>query len=376
MSVLCEFHSFCSGCSNWTTNFKEQILQKTKTYQSLTQEFHQKEIPLQVEILSETGLRDRMDFVMDHEKMGLYSHQTKRIEDLPKCLMLSNELSIFYSEFRQISWPPLKGSFRLRVSPTGQKGAWLDFSNLDIKKLLQEKTSLLSLLKICSVEIGQKRKRLVLLKNSNDQTPQRSELDLKLKDPEPELWTRTWSSDYKSYPLYSCIGSFSQVGDRANQRILKSLHQLTSPLNFKHFLEYGSGNGNLTFALLNSHRKATLLESDPLSILSFQKSAELLGLKNNFSFVSERELHSNYFKENPLDLILANPPRSGLTTFLNCLSSIQNLPTDFIYMSCYPRSLFEDLKILNTFGYTLEKSILIDQFPQTDHFELMVHLKK
>jgi 23S rRNA (uracil1939-C5)-methyltransferase len=44
-------------------------------------------------------------------------------------------------------------------------------------------------------------------------------------------------------------------------------------------------------------------------------------------------------------------------------------------MSCYPESMMMDLQKLIQLGYALEKISIVDQFPQTAHYEVLALLK-
>jgi 23S rRNA (uracil1939-C5)-methyltransferase len=71
------------------------------------------------------------------------------------------------------------------------------------------------------------------------------------------------------------------------------------------------------------------------------------------------------------DTLLVNPPRSGLKDFLQPLFETANKPKHFIYMSCYPESFKLDAQKLVQAGYALKQAHLVDQFPQTKHFEIL-----
>lgn len=348
-SVICPLSKECSGCSQWNIPYAEQAQNKSKSLQALL-DLH--DIPfsgkIELKSVAPFGFRDHFDFVIEAGKMGLYSFQKKTIVDLPDCLQLSPTLKNFYHQFRKFSWPIKKGSVRLRVSPQKELGAWLDFANLDIQSLFQEEKTLLKLMDLCSVEVGQRRKSLV----KKDR--------LRLEDPILRNWTRTWQSG-KEIWLYSTIASFSQAGDRSNQIIVQEMESLVAEISPKLILEYGAGNGNLTFSYLTQSRQVNILETDALSIQGLKKTAHERNLENNI------QLSTNLQK---MDLILANPPRSGLKSFLHDLD-VSNKPQHFIYMSCFPESFIVDAEILKKLNYQLRTLKIIDQFPQTQHYELI-----
>ena len=75
------------------------------------------------------------------------------------------------------------------------------------------------------------------------------------------------------------------------------------------------------------------------------------------------------------DLVLADPPRSGLSgSVLDAL--LRMLPPNLAYISCDPATLARDLKRLTTGGYQLLEVIPFDLFPQTYHIESLALLAR
>jgi len=72
------------------------------------------------------------------------------------------------------------------------------------------------------------------------------------------------------------------------------------------------------------------------------------------------------------DLIVADPPRSGLGK-----EATQELlrvkPKRLTIVSCDPATLARDLKVLLT-GFEIKRMTLVDLFPQTYHLETVVQL--
>jgi 23S rRNA (uracil1939-C5)-methyltransferase len=74
------------------------------------------------------------------------------------------------------------------------------------------------------------------------------------------------------------------------------------------------------------------------------------------------------------DLVIADPPRAGLGPKATA-ELLRILPTQLVLVSCDPATLSRDLKHLLS-AYAVEKLTLIDLFPQTFHFETLVHLRR
>ena len=78
--------------------------------------------------------------------------------------------------------------------------------------------------------------------------------------------------------------------------------------------------------------------------------------------------------EQPPDLVVADPPRAGLgREATNELLRIR--PRNIALVSCDPSTLARDVKKLLA-HYRIERLTMVDLFPQTYHFEAVVHLAR
>ena len=79
--------------------------------------------------------------------------------------------------------------------------------------------------------------------------------------------------------------------------------------------------------------------------------------------------------QQPPDLILADPPRAGLTKHVVTeLTRIQ--APRLVIVSCDPATLARDVQGLIAGGYGIRKITLVDLFPQTFHLETVVELQR
>ncbi len=356
----CLLQDQCSGCDQLHLNGDEQRAGKLLEFGKGFAGFGTFEKPTYHSFGLE-ALRSRLDFVLINGKLGLYQKNSKDIVDIETCLQLEPALQAFYQDFRSISWPIQKGSIRLRVGLSGKRGAWLDFSNEDIKKLLESEESLLRLQEIAFVEIGQKHKALI----------RKSTGPLGLGDPEFHSWFETWMGD-KNIPLYSTVASFTQPSHVANRVITQTISSWFGEIKPDHVLEFGAGIGNLTFPALtakNTHVTATDLEEKALSGLDI--SLERSGLKSRVT-IQRGDFRIKKPDIQKIDVLLLNPARNGVGKFLEQLLPMK--PEHIIYMSCFPTSFFLDTLALNE--YTPVKVQLMDQFPNTKHVEILSHWKR
>ncbi len=357
----CPHSNICGICTWIQLSAIEQQTKKIKSLQSALQN-SLISFPQEIRFLSPSfsKIRDRVDLIYDSGRYGFYQAGKKQIFEVESCLQMSPALFEFFQDLKKIPLPiQNKGSIRLRVSPSGERGLWLDFANLDVKSLLEEKTSLQALMKLASVEIGQKRKKL--------------SAELKLTEPMPRHWTRTWAGQ-KSIDLNSFVGSFSQAGDSANQALIRELQGFFRNAKSADWVEFGSGQGNLTFPLAAEKAKVLALESDPLALQCLQNTLqENPEFQNKISFLQGDFQIQKRHRFQKQEGVLVNPPRPGLKDFLLPLKEMQpaDRPQDFIYMSCYLESFLADAKQLHLLGYRIEQLSIVDQFPQTSHFEIL-----
>jgi 23S rRNA (uracil1939-C5)-methyltransferase len=75
----------------------------------------------------------------------------------------------------------------------------------------------------------------------------------------------------------------------------------------------------------------------------------------------------------PVDLVVADPPRAGLSK--RTVRTIAQLgPKRITYVSCNPTTLARDLKWFLQENYTISTITALDLFPQTFHVETIVKL--
>ncbi|RYZ65684.1 MAG: hypothetical protein EOP05_20240, partial [Proteobacteria bacterium] len=266
--LSCTYASICSGCDWLLKPASEQRDLKLENFKSTWSTVNgQASLPSEIGWVTAGvgGSRDRIDLMIDQRtgvyKLGFFDQFRTGLVDLQGCPQLSPALEKWLQEFRQFRFPIQRGSVRLRVSPSGEKGVWLDFANVDIKTLLDERVLLDSLRAVAVVEIGQKRKRLV-----------EKDGRLKLEDPELAPWFETYSGDRK-IPLYAMIGSFTQPGFGVNRALIGETLRLSEKIStalpsgrLGRVAEFGSGIGNFTLPLALASDHVDAYEVDTLAL--------------------------------------------------------------------------------------------------------------
>jgi len=365
----CSVLKECGGCALGLIPYMEQINSKLALTQlnfpQVTPQFHS---------LGSHGIRERGDFIIYKNNFCLYSKPNengqRELVAVKKCPQLTSRTQLIFEELQTLNWPIEKGSIRFREAPANSNfkaGLWLDFANLDIKILLTAKELITSLLENnFYIEVGQKQKRVISVAGQ-----------LKLVEPEYFPWSVTYYEG-KEVGLFSSVSSFTQTGSVASLKFATLLQEVLSQIQAQSIVEFGSGIGTLTIPTLAQGRRVKCCEFEETALVSLKKTIEYYNKKYLFSdrvsFLSGNfhKLQSkDLFKDS--DTILVNPPRSGIGDFLKSLDQIERnqRPLYLIYMSCFIESMKKDSIILDQLGYQLQKLDVIDQFPQSHHFELL-----
>jgi 23S rRNA (uracil1939-C5)-methyltransferase len=379
-ALFCSYASVCSGCDWLLMPAEEQRSRKLATldaaWKRALPEGPALPDPNWVSI-DKGGLRDRADLMIDRRtgtpRLGLFDRFQTGIVDLQGCPQMSPALESWLIDFRKIKIPVQRGSVRLRVSPAGKRGVWLDLANVDVKSLLDDRTVLDELREMAIVEIGQKRKRLA-----------EKDGKLKLVDPCLEPWFETYveSPEGRETPvaLHCAIGSFTQPGFRANRALVAEVRSVVRKTGARNAIEFGSGIGNFTFPLASVCNAVEVYEVDALALEGLNLSAGRLGWQpkitiNAGNFQVERKTPVDFSRT---DLVFVDPPRSGLMKFLDPLAELaaDERPRHFVYVSCFAESFAADSARLLSFGYALSSISVVDQFPQSRHFEIVAAFER
>ncbi len=358
----CEYFGRCGGCGWGGQPLSSQREQKIAQVRGLFSDIKFSYAP-------ESRVRDKVDLVWEDGRLGLYElakeNERPKILDLAHCVMMSETLEKFFIEFRKLVPPIKKGSVRLRVSPQGERGAWLDFANQDVKTLFDEKEYLHKLSALAFVEIGQRRKALVW----KDGLP-------KLSEPQLKPWFETYDGQGQAIPLFGPVGGFSQTGFAANRALIKGVSGAVRRANLPGWLELFCGNGNFTIALAALGVEVEAIEMDELALEGLQKSLDSQDPRLTIR-IGRADV---YLKTKSLPALsgrglLVDPPRAGMRELLPVIEQGEKPPA-IVYVSCFTDVFIRDVERLKALGYQIQSLEGVDQFPHSPHSEWIALLTR
>jgi 23S rRNA (uracil1939-C5)-methyltransferase len=131
------------------------------------------------------------------------------------------------------------------------------------------------------------------------------------------------------------------------------------------------GCGFFTMLLATRCKNVLALENNPRNMAALQTNLDLNRIRN-VRVMQADILHAEL---PPAALYVADPPRGGLSpAVINAL--VRGGAETIIYFSCDSATFARDVRFFVSRGFGITALQLIDNFPQSDHFEIFSVLKK
>lgn len=164
-------------------------------------------------------------------------------------------------------------------------------------------------------------------------------------------------------------GSFSQVNAGINLALIKAVLKEGQIKPGSKVCDLYSGAGNFSLPLAYRGASIVAVEAEPRLVSYGRDSASQYSFSKKIKFIEstvEKYLKKKE-KSQTFDLILADPPRSGLGQVASELKFANNL----LLISCQQPSFVRDARNLTNAGWELEKVIPFDMFAQTSQLEIL-----
>lgn len=137
-------------------------------------------------------------------------------------------------------------------------------------------------------------------------------------------------------------------------------------------LDLYCGGGGIALSLAGAARKVVGVELNPSAVADAKANAERNGFKNCEFYCAAVELLLPALLDLRPEAVVVDPPRAGLHA--KAVATLLDMaPPVIFYVSCNPESLGRDLKPL-TASYAVDRLVVVDLFPHTDHVETVVRL--
>ena len=353
----CPYFGRCGGCQWQHIDYSTQGELKKEILQDLLQRLGRlREIP-SIRIMPSSkpyDYRIRIQLKVKGKVIGYYQERTHRIVEIDRCPISHPLVNQIIRELKEES-PGLQRmeEIEINVSPEQGRGVILfhphsqDRRTKHIMKEFLESHPIL--------------RGIALSRKGGFNLSGGPALDLTIH--------LSQEVEKRNLKLRISPGSFSQVHPEQNEALIQTVLQFSGVNKEDRVLDLYAGVGNLTLPLAIGAREVLGIEENRTAIEDARFNAKRNGTKN-CNFIHRRvEDFLRNSKEEPPDLIVLDPPRTGCKTILDQL--VRWKPGKIVYASCEPTTFSRDLHLFSERGYSLRSLGLIDMFPQTYHMEVV-----
>ena len=168
--------------------------------------------------------------------------------------------------------------------------------------------------------------------------------------------------------------SFFQTNTGGAEVLYDAALSMVNNIEGKTALDLFSGTGTIAQIMSKKALKVIGIEIIEDAVKAARENQILNGIENCEFICGDvfKVLSSNDFSP---DVIVVDPPRSGMGEKASIKVASYGV-NEIIYISCNPKSLLEDMQVLNKHGYKAIRMMLVDMFPWTGGVESIALLKR
>ncbi len=325
--VKCKSFNECGGCSFLHLSFDEEKKKKIDFIYKLFNT-NVKEILTN----NEYNYRNKATFHVKDGRIGYYSENTNDIVEFDNCLLLDERINEVYNTLKNID---LSNIFEVIVRTSKSSVMVIfkgDTNDFDYNPLVNK-------VKIDSLYLNDK----LLYGNAY-------------------IIEELGNIKYSIYP-----NAFFQVNTDNMKIMYDKVKEYAGSGN--KLLDLYCGTGTIGIYLKENFEEVTGIEVNKEAILNANINKNLNNLRN-INFICG---DASIAKNNDYDVIVVDPPRSGLSKKVIDFLNKSNAKT-IVYVSCNPKTLKRDLDLLAK--YSMTKLECINMFNKTKHCEVITALDK
>lgn len=168
--------------------------------------------------------------------------------------------------------------------------------------------------------------------------------------------------------------SFFQTNSRGAEKLYSIVRDFIGETSSKVVFDLYCGTGTIGQIVAPKAKSVLGIEIIPEAVEAANENATLNGLTNCKFIAGDIAKVIMDVKDKP-DIIILDPPRPGVHPVALEYVLKFNAP-EIIYVSCNPKTLVKDLKVILESGYVIDKVKVMDMFPHTPHVETVVRIVK
>ena len=387
----CEYFNLCGGCTYQNLSYSDQLELKVSQVQKLLENNIESKYVLEktVESPTEFEYRNKMEFTFGNsEKDGpltLGLHKKGSFFDIinvNECLLMDEDFrkildfSVKYFEVKGLPFyhkVSHEGYLRYLVIRKGDKTKELLVNLITSSQLTFDTSEWLE--SILGLNLSSKIVGVLHTLNDNISDTVNSEEETILYGSR-DINEKIFDLNFRISP-YSFFQTNSLGVEKLYEKVLEYVNQ-SNPEN-KVVFDLFSGTGTIgqVVSKMTNASKVYGIEIVEEAVNKANENTRLNGLNNCEFIAGDVFAKLDEFDKQGIepDIIILDPPRAGvrekaITKILKY--NVKNI----VYVSCNPKSLVQDLRLLEMNGYVAEKVCCVDMFPQTPHVETVVLVTK
>ena len=387
----CEYFNLCGGCTYQNLSYSDQLELKVSQVQKLLENNIKSKYVLEktVESPTEFEYRNKMEFTFGNsEKDGpltLGLHKKGSFFDIinvNECLLMDEDFrkildfSVKYFEEKGLPFyhkVSHEGYLRYLVIRKGDKTKELLVNLITSSQLTFDTSEWLE--SILGLKLSSKIAGVLHTLNDNISDTVNSEEETILYGSR-DINEKIFDLNFRISP-YSFFQTNSLGVEKLYEKVLEYVNQ-SNPEN-KVVFDLFSGTGTIgqVVSKMTNASKVYGIEIVEEAVNKANENTRLNGLNNCEFIAGDVFAKLDEFDKQGIepDIIILDPPRAGvrekaITKILKY--NVKNI----VYVSCNPKSLVQDLRLLEMNGYVAEKVCCVDMFPQTPHVEAVALMSR
>lgn len=328
---VCPYSEFCGGCDLINLEYNKQLEYKSKKIEELIKRNFNNDIRINSIIYDKDfSYRNKILLHISQDKLGFFEQMSNNIIDIEKCLLVNDKANNLIKSIRKFIKNNKKlKSVVIRISSNGD--TMLIFNGDSLENKILEYFSMVDVIVL------------------NNKTIKGQFIKERLGDKE-----------FLIYP-----NSFFQVNMFNTLNLYNEVRRMTYNKRYDNILDLYCGTGTIGIFLSDIATSVVGIEVIEDAVVAAKRNADINNVENIKFICGKVEDYIDRF--NNIDLIIVDPPRSGLDK--KTINNIKRInPKEIIYVSCDPMTLVRDLKELEE-DYLIKEITPVDMFPNTHHVE-------
>ncbi len=370
---VCPVFGECGGCQLQHVQYEEQLSQKRLILEDTLRrigKMSELSVAPVVPSPKPEGYRQVLRLGIgegsDGAFLGFFESGTQHLLPVETCFLVGEKLRVVIDAIRDglrhLAMPGMKlDSVEIRWSQLDQGGLLVFRGRVKTKEHVER------LMNACA-DIPNIKGLIYERVDTSEQTSRRRIRQQPIVRGADHLWEA-----FGSLRLKVGYRAFMQANWDVFQLLGKTVGEWVGPPKGLRILELYAGTGALGLTLASQGAQVTCVEGNPTAIYDARESLRVNKIVGCRVKISSVESYLMTVQSGAYDVILLDPPRTGLNPPIIEQLGTLGVPKLF-YISCDAPSLARDMKALSGKGYEIRRMQPFDMFPQTAHLETLVEM--